>query len=380
MTGGRLSPPAHVLRHRSRSISEIQKSLQQNPPRRQVGGENTTPAAPRPSGECTQPPNRRKGNPMNRATPHHKTPICESLSSNRKDMTLKSTPSPSRGSSSFEKFRRTRKPLLLIFTIVAMLTAVTGTGGASGTAPASGSSSDGILFVPHSNPLPGALTVVEPGLKKDGECLIQGHLEGDGGSPGAIVQRIVKVNLTTCRITLERLEIALDDLHRYDSSITSSGAAQDSRTATVNGASSAGVGAMASAAVTHYFGSIKFNWEDPPQIDVTTTKSSVNWRQTQGSSCLSGADFGASWGWYSPTGWSRRTASWQHDFDCGYASMNTYGTYHNSTFCPTAATDTDHYNTFFSGKPNGAWYVQWGANKSGGCTNLLSPEHIIVHP
>ena len=60
--------------------------------------------------------------------------------------------------------------------------------------------------------------------------------------------------------------------------------------------------------------------------------------------------------------------------------MNTYGTYHNSAFCPTGATDTDHYNTFFSGKPNGAWYVQWGASKSGGCTNLLSPEHIIVHP
>lgn len=63
--------------------------------------------------------------------------------------------------------------------------------------------------------------------------------------------------------------------------------------------------------------------------------------------------------------------------------MNTYGTYHNSVFCPTGATDTDHYNTFFSGKPNGAWYVQWGArgaSKSGGCTNLLSPEHIIVHP
>ncbi len=137
---------------------------------------------------------------------------------------------------------------------------------------------------------------------------------------------------------------------------------------------------MAKAAVTHYFGSIKFNWEDPPQIDVTTTKSSVRWRQTQGSSCLSGANFEAHWGWYSPTGWSRETSSWQHDFDCGYASMNTYATYHNSAFCPTAATDTDHYNTFFSGKPNGAWYVQWGASKSGGCTNLLSPEHIIVHP
>ncbi len=61
------------------------------------------------------------------------------------------------------------------------------------------------------------------------------------------------------------------------------------------------------------------------------------------------------WGWYSPTGWSRETSSWQHDFDCGYASMNTYATYHNSAFCPTDATDTDHYNTFFSGKPNGAW-------------------------
>ena len=317
-----------------------------------------------------------KGNPTNRTTPKDKATTCESPSNNP----LGDIPEPEGAYTGkpTPRLQRSFKLLLLPATMVALIIALTGTGGASATESESGTSADEIIYVPRSNPLPGARKVVEPGVVEDGECLIQGHLEDDGGTPGAIVQQIVKVNLTTCQITLRRLAIPLENLHRYDTSTTSRDAAQESLRVTAEKANSSE--SEARTAVNHYFGSIKFNWEDPPQIDVTTTKSTVRWRQEQGSSCLSGANFEAHWGWASSTGWNRETASWQHDFDCGCASMNTYGTYHNSVFCPTGATDTDHYNTFFSGKPNGAWYVQWGASKSGGCTNLLSPEHIIVHP
>lgn len=269
-----------------------------------------------------------------------------------------------------------RMAALGVAAVVAAMSSATLTGRAIAARPASGTSSSGIISVSHANPLPGARVIIEPGVLEDGECLMRGHLEGEGGNPGAIVQRIIEADLTTCQITLERVEIDLEDLHNYDpstpagmfaSSTAAEGVANDT-------------GPLFYGAVNHYVGSIKLNWEDPPDIDVTTTKSTVKWRQRQGESCLSGADFEAHWGWYSPTGWRRDTASWQHDFDCGYASMNTYGTYHNPEFCPTGTTYTDHYNTFFSGRPNGAWRAEWGADKSGGCTNLLDREHIIVHP
>ena len=75
-----------------------------------------------------------------------------------------------------------RKPLIITVTVFAMLTALMGTGGASGTEPSNGSTSDEIVFVPRSTPLHGAATVTEPGVVENGECLIQGSLEGEGGN------------------------------------------------------------------------------------------------------------------------------------------------------------------------------------------------------
>ena len=259
--------------------------------------------------------------------------------------------------------------------VVVAVTVATGVSGAAPTQLPSGApTKDNVIHLPATDPLPDARTVVESGVMENDECLVQGHLEGTGGDPGVIVQRIVEVNLTTCEITLERISAPLADLHMYDQAAPS-----DAQTMSET-ASSAAVGPLLLTAVNHYVGSIKVNYEDWPQIDVTTTKSTVRWRQNQGASCLAGANFDAHWGWYSPSGWRRDTASWQHDFECGFASMNTYGTYSNSEFCPTGTTYTDHYNTFYQGRPNGGWYAQWGSDKSGGCAWMLSREHIIVHP
>ena len=135
------------------------------------------------------------------------------------------------------------------------MSAVTLTSSATAARPTSGASPDDIIAVSHANPLPGARIFTEPGVLADGECLIRGHLEGDGGDPGAIVQRIVGVDLTSCQITLERTEIDLEDLHNYDSSIPVGAFASSGATEGV--ANSAG--SQVDGAVNHYVGSIKLN-------------------------------------------------------------------------------------------------------------------------
>ena len=62
--------------------------------------------------------------------------------------------------------------------------------------------------------------------------------------------------------------------------------------------------------------------------------------------------------------------------------MNTFGTYSNSKFCPWpwGTTYTDHDNTYYEGRPNGGWDVEWNVEISGGCGSWLHKERIIVHP
>lgn len=136
-------------------------------------------------------------------------------------------------------------------------------------------------------------------------------------------------------------------------------------------------GTTAAAASYTYNGYLKVNVEDPPQIDVTSTTARVQW---SGASCVSSSNHIASWGWYSPSGWSRTNASWSMDRTCSRAYTNTYGKYRNGVFCATIDTWTEHKKTWFEGRPGGGWSWSYSVDKWGGCTALLHYEYIVVHP
>jgi hypothetical protein len=131
-------------------------------------------------------------------------------------------------------------------------------------------------------------------------------------------------------------------------------------------------------ATVQYLGSLKVNVEDPPQIDVTTTKSSLRWSNT--GSHLNTSYHDAHWGWYSPSGWRRTNAHWSYDNNGSRAYTDTYGKYRNGSFCATIDTWTEHRKTYFEGRPYGGWSWSYNVQKWGGCSGLLHYEYIVETP
>jgi hypothetical protein len=134
----------------------------------------------------------------------------------------------------------------------------------------------------------------------------------------------------------------------------------------------AGVGTLASWA-----GSLQVNVEDPVQINVTTTRSTLGW--SYDGTYLYG-NHGALWDWFSPSGWSRNAYHWNYGNTGWYAYTDTYGKYRNGVFCLTIDTWTEHLQTYFEGWYDGWWYWSYRVNKWGGCTALLHYEYIAVTP
>lgn len=201
--------------------------------------------------------------------------------------------------------------------------------------------------------------------------------EGAGGPSrgGATINvaRELSFDPATCR---RELAVADYSVATAPAAVLRRAGAGDTVTATAArvGRSGRRVTAHASAS---YSGSLKVNVEDPPQIDVTTTKATVNWNA---GGTVTSSTHNAHWGWYSPSGWQRTNAHWSYDRSSSRAYTNVYGKYKNPVFCLTIDTWTEHLKTWFEGRPYGGWYWSYNVDKWGGCTALLSYERIVVHP
>lgn len=93
----------------------------------------------------------------------------------------------------------------------------------------------------------------------------------------------------------------------------------------------------AAAAAASYTGYLKANVEDPPGLNVSSTRSTITWSAT--SSCVTSS-----------------TRSPSNGMNCGHAYLNTIGTFKNDAFCPGDGntTYTNHSKTLFEGKAAGA--------------------------
>jgi hypothetical protein len=226
--------------------------------------------------------------------------------------------------------------------------------------------------------LPSAQVLVQQGSRTaKGECVFQRENTGqaDDSGPRITVLREIEFNPSLCRRRLAMAQYTRSTapsalLAKLDnpSGAASSAASPDSSSATVE---------PSAAAARWYIGSLKVNVEDPPQIDVTSTKSRVEWT---GTSCVTASRHNAYWGWFSPSGWRRTNASWANDRSCARAYTDTYGKYRNGTFCATIDTWTTHHKTWFEGRPGGGWAWSYKVTKSGGCTALLHYEYIVETP
>lgn len=216
--------------------------------------------------------------------------------------------------------------------------------------------------------LPGAEVTVEQGDRTErGTCRFHTDQHGTAGTPSVLVVTELSFDPHTCTRQLARAEYTRGAV---PPSVRNEFAAHpDTATDSVSSAPEPGFGTLAT-----WSGSLKVNVEDPPQIDVTTTKSDITW--TSGGS----ASQTSHWGWYSPSGWGRESYDYNHYDGITLASVNTTAHYRNGVFCLTIDTHTYHNQTYFRGDFDGGWYWSYEVDKSGGCTGLLHYEYIVDTP
>lgn len=124
-------------------------------------------------------------------------------------------------------------------------------------------------------------------------------------------------------------------------------------------------------------GALQVNVEDPVQINVTSTRSTLDWAY-DGTTLT--ADHGAEWSWFTLSGWERRDHRWTPTNTGTVASTDTYGKFRNGVFCFGITTWSEHKLTYFEGRPDGTY--SWSADvvKSGGCNGLLHYEYLVETP
>lgn len=246
-----------------------------------------------------------------------------------------------------------------------------------------------VHYAVNLDELPGAQVYVQTGARTaDGGCTFTGGGTGQANGHGRVlVITELSFDPKTCVRELAQAEYAREALPasvaaKVELPASSDTTQRDSQQILTPGGPA--TEETQAFAVVEYLGSLKVNFEDPPQIDVTTTKSSLRWSNT--GSRLNTSYHNAHWNWYSPSGWRRSNASWSYDNNGSRAYTDTYGRYYNAPFCtivtqrPAPPTWTEHLKTYFEGRPYGAWSWSYNVRKWGGCNGLLHYEHIVETP
>jgi hypothetical protein len=130
-----------------------------------------------------------------------------------------------------------------------------------------------------------------------------------------------------------------------------------------------------------YRGSIEVRVEDPVNLPVTKTRSTVS-MTSRGFST-----HGAHWNWLWVTGWRLKHSFWSHGNNGRVAYTDTVGTFINDTFCqlppppiPPLETETDHNKTYFEISTDVYWKWNYNVTKRGACAVLLHFDKTIVTP
>lgn len=255
-------------------------------------------------------------------------------------------------------------------------------GQAPNTSPQVASTQESVVrYSVNLDDLPGAQVLAQTGARADdGSCTFTDEGSGKASEQGRVlVITELSFDPETCVRELARAEYGRDLLPasvaaKVEPPASPDRTTEDSEQVLTPG----GRPPKTAAAVREYVGSLKVNVEDPPQRDVTTTKSNLRWSNT--GSRLNTSHHSAHWGWFSLTGWRRTNAHWSYDNNGSRAYTDTYGKYRNGSFCATIDTWTEHRQTYFEGRPYGGWRWSYNVKKWGGCSGLLHYEYIVETP
>jgi hypothetical protein len=222
--------------------------------------------------------------------------------------------------------------------------------------------------------LPGATVSVQQGVRQaGGACRFSGGGHGRPSGSGK-VRYVTEVSFDPA--TCSR-QLATADYPR--SAVPASVRAKlvSARRTTATAGKPTRTAGPTTAAAGSWSGGLQVNVEDPVQINVTSTRSTLAWSY-DGTTLA--ATHGAEWGWFTPSGWQRRAYRWTPANTGTVASTDTYGMYRNGVFCFTIDTWTEHRKTLFEGRPDGSWAWSYEVDKWGGCNSLLHYEYLVETP
>ena len=191
----------------------------------------------------------------------------------------------------------------------------------------------------YTAPLAGKPVVtVHTGTRVGGVCEFSGTISAPAGETRVWESRELSTNLDTCTMVTEGSWVTGDD----------------------------------NTVLYSYSGSMKGWTEDPPGLDVASTKSSVMWNAS--STCVTAHSMWSTWGWFFTSGWVK-TTSWTGSDTTGCERGRTsFGAFKNGIFCGTIDAFAEHTVTF-TAKKAGSSSASWTLKKWGGCSWLLSSHH-----
>ncbi|HXO38090.1 MAG TPA: hypothetical protein VN872_05610 [Candidatus Acidoferrum sp.] len=119
-------------------------------------------------------------------------------------------------------------------------------------------------------------------------------------------------------------------------------------------------------------GFLKTWWIDPISITVNSVQNSTTWRWSGAGHCVTGILGGQTLTWFSPSGWSLVSDSWQNTFNCSATTSASTVLYRNGIFCAFFTTWASYNPNKVQGLQNGTLFGTWNDSVFGTvCVNLL---------
>jgi hypothetical protein len=119
-------------------------------------------------------------------------------------------------------------------------------------------------------------------------------------------------------------------------------------------------------------GFLKTWWIDPINITVNSVQNSTTWRWSGAGHCVTGILGGQTLTWFSPSGWSLVSDSWQNTFNCSATTSASTVLYRNGIFCAFFTTWASYNPNKVQGLQNGTLLGTWNDSVFGTvCVNLL---------
>lgn len=113
-------------------------------------------------------------------------------------------------------------------------------------------------------------------------------------------------------------------------------------------------------------------YEDPVYIDLSLTRSTLNWNWSYPDLLLAGTTWHeAYWYWFGLSGWRLDSSNRQFYNDGDLAATDTIGHFSNPIFCLGDTTYADHFQTLFYAADFGYWGWSYIVDKRGGCTGPI---------